>query len=244
MDALIESQILALWEAGRDCHPIDRGLRALAMAMPDATPQDIASRPVGWRTLALLRLRRATFGQHFAACADCPACGSAMAFEIDIAALLDTLPAPPEHTSAGTVFEAHGAAWRLPSSHDQARAAHAADSGEALAMLLRACRQGVPDDALLPQDAALDEIEARMEALDPAANIELSVRCVDCAHEWTIALDADACLWDDISACARGLLLDVHRLARAYGWTETQVLALGPGRRAAYLDLTDREAIA
>lgn len=243
MDALIESQILALWEAGRDSHPIDRGLRALAVAMPGETPLDIASRPVGWRTLALLRLRGATFGRRLAACADCPACGSAMAFDVDIAALLDTLSAPPEDASARPVFDAHGAAWRLPSSHDQARAAHAADSGEALAVLLRACRLGVPDDALLPRGAALEEIEMRMEALDPAANIELSLRCADCAHEWLVALDADACLWDDISASARGLMLDVHRLARAYGWTETQVLALGPGRRAAYLDLADREAI-
>ena len=32
-------------------------------------------------------------------------------------------------------------------------------------------------------------------------------------------------------------LADVHRLARAYGWTEDQVLALGPVRRAHYLSL-------
>ncbi len=239
MDALRESQILALWEAGRDCPPIDRGLRALALAMPDV---DIASRPVGWRTLALLRLRRATFGRRLAARADCPACGSAMAFDVDLAALLDALPAPPERASTEAAFDAHGAAWRLPSSRDQAHAAQAADCGEALTMLLRACRVGAPDDALLPQGAALEDIEARMEALDPAANIDLTLRCADCAHEWAVALDADACLWDDICGCARGLLLDVHRLARAYGWTEPQVLALGPVRRAAYLDLADREA--
>lgn len=237
MDALIESQILALWEAGRDSHPIDRGLRALAMAMPGAAVQELAARPVGWRTLALLRLRRDSFGQRLAACADCPACGSAMEFDVDLAALLGAMAEPPE----SPVFEAHGASWRLPSSRDQALAAHAADSAEALAILLRACRQGVADDAVLPQGAALDDIEARMEALDPAANIELSLRCVDCAHRWTVALDADACLWEDISARARALMLDVHRLARAYGWTEPQVLALGPGRRAAYLDLADRE---
>lgn len=240
MDALIESQILALWEAGRDCHPIDRGLRTLAVAMPGV---DIASRPVGWRTLSLLRLRHATFGARLAACADCPACGSAMAFDLDLAALLDTLPAPPERASAEPVFDAHGAAWRLPSSRDQARAAMAADNGAALAMLLRACRVGAPLDASLPQGVALDDIEARMEALDPAANIELSLRCADCTHAWTVALDADTCVWEDISLCARGLLLDVHRLARAYGWTEPQVLALGPARRAAYLALADREAL-
>lgn len=240
MNALIESQILALWEAGRDCHPIDRGLRALAVAMPDV---DMASRPVGCRTLALLRLRRATFGERLSACADCPACGAAMAFDLDLAALIDTLPAPPERACAEPLFDAHGAAWRLPSSRDQAHAAMAADSEAALALLLRACRVDTPPDASLPQGAALDEIEARMEALDPAANIDLSLRCADCAHAWTAALDADVCLWDDISLCARGLLRDVHRLARAYGWTEPQVLALGPARRAAYLALADSEAM-
>lgn len=240
MHALIDTQILALWEAGRDCHPIDRGLRALAVAMPGV---DIASRPVGWRTLSLLRLRGATFGPRLAACADCPDCGAAMAFDVDLAALLDALPAPPERASAEPMFDAHGAAWRLPSSRDQARAAMAADSGAALVALLRACRLDAPDDAALPRGAALDDIEARMEALDPAANIELSLRCADCARAWTVALDADACVWDDISLRARGLLLDVHRLARAYGWTEPQVLALGPARRAAYLELLDREAM-
>ncbi|WP_313494340.1 hypothetical protein [Achromobacter animicus] len=229
MNALIESQILALWEAGRDCHPIDRGLRALAVAMPDV---DVASRPVGWRNLALLRLRQATFGPQLAACADCPACGAAMAFDLDVAALLETVSAPPERASDEPMFDAHGAAWRLPSSRDQAKAAMAADSDTALAQLLRACRVGAPPDASLPQGAALDDIEARMEALDPAANIELSLRCADCAQAW-----------DDISLCARGLLRDVHRLARAYGWTEPQVLALGPARRAAYLELADSEAL-
>ena len=240
MNALIESQILALWEAGRDCHPIDRGLLALAEALPGV---DVASRPVGWRNLALLRLRQATFGPQLAACADCPTCGAAMAFDLDVATLLESVSAPPERASAEPMFDAHGAAWRLPSSRDQAQAAVAADSDAALALLLRACRVDAPPDADLPQGAALDDIEARMEALDPAANIELSLRCADCAHAWTVALDADACVWDDISLCARGLLRDVHRLARAYGWTEPQVLALGPARRAAYLELADSEAL-
>lgn len=240
MNALIESQMLALWEAGRHRHPIDRGLRALAVAMPGV---EVASRPVGWRTLALLRLRRATFGARLPACADCPACGAAMAFDLDLAALIETLPAPPERGSAEPMFDAHGAAWRLPSSRDQAHAAMAADSEAALALLLRACRVGAPPEASLPQGAALEDIEARMEALDPAANIELSLRCADCAHAWSAALDADICLWDDISLCARGLLRDVHRLARAYGWTEPQVLALGPARRAAYLALAGSEAM-
>jgi hypothetical protein len=45
-------------------------------------------------------------------------------------------------------------------------------------------------------------------------------------------------LWDDVQAYARGLLGQVHALARAYGWTEHEVLSLSPRRRAAYLEMT------
>jgi hypothetical protein len=34
----------------------------------------------------------------------------------------------------------------------------------------------------------------------------------------------------------------VHVLARAYGWTESEVLALGERRRAAYLELAEELA--
>jgi hypothetical protein len=36
------------------------------------------------------------------------------------------------------------------------------------------------------------------------------------------------------------VLGDVHELARAYGWSEPEVLALSPWRRAAYLALVRR----
>ena len=38
------------------------------------------------------------------------------------------------------------------------------------------------------------------------------------------------------------LLRDVDTLARAYGWTEEQVLALGDARRGAYLELVEGAA--
>ena len=46
-----------------------------------------------------------------------------------------------------------------------------------------------------------------------------------------------AFLWAEIHAWAQQLLRDVHTLAIAYGWSETEVLALPAARRRAYLDL-------
>ena len=50
-------------------------------------------------------------------------------------------------------------------------------------------------------------------------------------------LDLLDCAWTVVEAHARRLLGEVHRLARAYGWREHDVLALGAARRAAYLEL-------
>jgi hypothetical protein len=44
-------------------------------------------------------------------------------------------------------------------------------------------------------------------------------------------------LWMRLQLAAERLLLDVDALARAYGWSEAQVLALPPLRRAAYLQM-------
>jgi hypothetical protein len=42
-------------------------------------------------------------------------------------------------------------------------------------------------------------------------------------------------LLDSLSHWAERCLDQVHTLARAYGWSEAQILALSPVRRACYL---------
>ena len=45
-----------------------------------------------------------------------------------------------------------------------------------------------------------------------------------------------------MSARAPGLLRDVHRLARAYHWSEREILSLTLDRRLGYLLLLEEEA--
>jgi hypothetical protein len=85
--------------------------------------------------------------------------------------------------------------------------------------------------------ALIGELESRMEALDPAADIRLGMRCTDCGHVWDAVLDIGACFWDELGSRAHQLLESVHRLAGAYGWREAEILALSPARRAAYLNM-------
>ena len=51
------------------------------------------------------------------------------------------------------------------------------------------------------------------------------------------ALDAGGFVWAEIESRARRVLWEVHTLASAYGWSESESLALGDRRRAVYLEM-------
>jgi len=246
MRPLSATQLLALWDAGQTRHPIDRALLALALAMPEEVPDELADRPLGWREVNLLALRNATFGSALDGYAPCPCCGSLMEFSLDGAALLDELPAPPSEAR----IEFDGRQWRLPSSRDQAMIFDAPDAETAVRKLLERCRiDEIPapdgtaavnaknDPKIMASATLIGELESRMEAIDPAANIRLGMQCSDCGHIWEAVLDVGSCFWDELSTRARQLLESVHRLASAYGWREADILALSPARRAAYLNM-------
>jgi hypothetical protein len=80
-------------------------------------------------------------------------------------------------------------------------------------------------------------VEDALEAADPDADFTFDVRCEVCGLSGTPQLDAGQLLWDEVDACARTLLAEVHLLAGAYGWSESEILALSPERRASYVSM-------
>ncbi|MEO7598504.1 MAG: phage baseplate protein, partial [Opitutus sp.] len=90
--------------------------------------------------------------------------------------------------------------------------------------------------AQIPESAIPRIVDAMAEG-DPQANLSLDLKCPACAHAWSETFDIVEFLWTELDALAERLLREVHQLATAYGWTETDVLALSPQRRARYLDL-------
>jgi hypothetical protein len=78
-----------------------------------------------------------------------------------------------------------------------------------------------------------------MEALDPQADIRIALTCPQCGHGWNAQFDISGYLWTEIDQWAHQTLNAVHRLARAYGWSERDILELSPVRRQLYLGLID-----
>ena len=226
--------VLALWEQGRARHAIDRGLLLFAAARPELPADRLADLPLGQRNAALLRLRRCTFGPEIRAYVDCPGCGERM----ELALQVDMFLPPETLAQIGGELEADGFRFRLPTSRDLAALLDHSEADAAATHLLERCCVVRPDGAAASSlHGLLEKIEAGLEALDPSADIELSVVCGSCEHAWSAPFDIAAVLWDEVEARARALLGAVHTLARAYGWSERDVLALGEQRRSAYLDM-------
>jgi hypothetical protein len=232
MALLTPDRVLTLWEQGSRRHPIDRALLLFALAAPDTPAARLADLPLGRRNAALVALYEASFGSRLAAWLDCPACAERMEFATDTAAL----PRPADD-AARPFVEVQGMRFHRPTSRHLARLVEAAGAEAAARRLLLECADApgaLPrDDEAL--DALLDAVETALEAIDPCADMTVAVRCPACGHEGAAALDIAAILWEEIESRARRLLDDVHALARSYGWSEPQILALSEERRAAYL---------
>ncbi|MFC9503919.1 hypothetical protein [Streptomyces sp. NPDC057002] len=234
------ADVLATWESGLGQAPAGRAVLLHRAARPDlgGDQQALLSLPVGEREADLFALRRALFGERMQVRLDCSACGADMEFELDAGEFARTLAdrGDPLVRVAEDGWEVE---FRVPGVADLTAAARAADPrGVLLARcVVSAVREGETVSAdTLPVTVQRRIAEAARTA-DPGADVTLAIACPECGEPTRAELDIASYLWTELDAWARDLLLDVHLLATAYGWSEPEILALSPLRRRYYLEL-------
>jgi hypothetical protein len=233
MRAFKSLELLALWECGASRHALDRSALLCAWARPDLPADAIADLPLGEITASLLRLRSAWFGEPVNAHVDCEHCGERLELTVSVHDLLQ----PGMGSVSGEVVAA-GVRCRPPCLRDLAAVARERDAARAARQLLARCRLDTAgDEATVLSEVTLREVESALEEADPNADLAFDVTCEACGHLGTAQLDAGELLWDEIDAHGRALLREVHLLARAYGWTESEILGLSAERRASYLSM-------
>ncbi|WP_069814577.1 hypothetical protein [Streptomyces sp. TP-A0874] len=245
------AQLLTVWEAGLGRPGADRALLLHRAARPGAADGELLSVQVGEREADLYGLRRTLFGERMEVRVECGACGEPVEFDLSTDELAGQRAG---RTSGGherlRVTEGEWAVeFRLPTVADlDAVAGAGVDSSapDARRLLLARCllsaaRAGEPAPVerlpgVLPE-AVLRRISETAERADPTAEVTLKIACPECGETTPAELDITSYLWTELDAWARDLLLDVHLLAGAYGWSEPEILALSPLRRRYYLEL-------
>lgn len=233
--------LLHAWERGHGLSPTHQALLLLAAACPQRSFRDLAALPIGRRDRLLLHLRGRLFGPHLDSLLVCPECGERLELTVDVG---DVEASP----STGTTDEGHletgecTVRFRLPNSLDLIAAGSEQSHEQARLVLLQNCvlEARFGDTSMPPADlpvSAQTAIVDRLSALDPQADVRFSVDCPLCHHAWMAIFDIVTFLWQEVHDWAVRILDEVHTLATAYGWTESDILALSNRRRRQYLDM-------
>ncbi|WP_439603127.1 hypothetical protein [Devosia sp.] len=228
MRALAAADIVELAEAGQGRGPSFLALGILGRADPTI---DAAALTLGQRDAMLLAVRAQLSGPRLDFVSECPACGTVLemtlrAEQIGLGFTAQTA-AQTRQVRAGdaVITVAPLTAGAL------AAAEQLADPDSARRLLLKAAAPEAPED-----DEVLAAVEAAVEAMDPGLETGLDWSCPACAARWSEAVDVAALLAGEIAVRSRAVLADVAVLARAFHWSERDILALPAERRRFYLE--------
>jgi hypothetical protein len=249
--ALSASELLHVWERGDGRPSLEQGLLLLSVACPGVAPGDLARMPVGRRDAVLMELRHRTFGSALNGLAVCPSCGERVEVGFPLEALFAQHQMAPDLSLDPGQAETHKMstsgyelAFRLPTSADllPLAANSRPDPQAARQTLLEGCllaaeHQGQPVPAADLPAEVVEALVARMEELDPLADVILPLTCPACGNAWEVAFDIVSFFWAEINAWGERLVREVHTLASAYGWREADILAMTARRRQKYLEL-------
>lgn len=212
---------------------VERGL-LLASCLAETGPQA----PLGLRNERILALRERMFGPNLEAVAPCPHCDAFVEFSLRTEALTGL----SQEAAGRLVVDEYSIEYRLPDSVDIAYVARYGSEEVAAEELMRRCivratygTHEIPTE-MLPEPV-LSLLGEQMDGEDPAAAPSMGLTCPECGHVWSALFDVVGFVWREISTAARRCLVEVHELARAYGWTESDVFALSNARRRLYLEM-------
>jgi hypothetical protein len=241
MKAFSAQELLAIWENGLGKEPIQKALILLMAACPETSPESLAKLSIGQRDSLLLDLREQIFGQKLTGISICRSCGEKveLEFSIDEIRVTSEIEAAEESTISSNGYEVY---FRLPNSFDLADLDVADDlprsRDKLLERVILSANFGNEKTSLKDLPALIkDEVIKKMEQLDPQADIRMAMSCPSCGNQWQEILDIVSFFSSEINTWAYRILREVHILASAYGWQESEILIMSPMRRQLYLEM-------
>ncbi len=247
MRPLDPDRLVTLWERAEGEPPLERAVSILDAMDPGPGREAIAAWPLAYRDRCLFLAHAVQYGPRIEVRGRCGSCGTGIELAFVTEDLLSEDPARSEAAPSMLTHCGRRLLVRPPTSRDLLAVADLADPGRAL--LTQLVDQVEDGDGAAPSwpgtlagildgpaGAELTEaIEAHLRETQPLSEVMINARCPDCGTETPHLFDILDHVWRRIAAEARRLLWDVHLLARAYGWSGAEILALSPARRRRHI---------
>ena len=192
---------------------------------------DVLAWPVNLRLQGLLAVTIASFGPEWIWSTRCTAPGCEAAMDLSLA-LQDFLAADVAERVECKLADGRNLSVAVPTGRDQLDWLGEVAPGED-DMLRRLLPQGAVEEGLDLADRAA--IEQALVTADPLRTLEIETACPECGSDLTLPFDLEAACLARLAGLRPLLLDEVHMLASAYHWSESEIMAVPAARRAAYL---------
>lgn len=241
MRTLTEAELLNLWEDCIDRPLIETSLCLIGAASSDEEMSGIADFSIGQRDLMLLQLREWTFGSRIENMAVCPHCAERIEWENSVNDVRLQALLPQADKIFEVEIEEFRISFRLPTSRDLLSLQHHS-SQQGASELLNRCIVKVLNNNTVQATADLpiniiEQLNERMSREDPQADITMLLTCPSCSGQWESGFDILSYFWSEINSWARHMLQEIYILAKFFGWSERDILNIGPKRRRLYLEM-------
>jgi len=241
MQSISASRLLDIWERGSSDGPIQRAIFLLVAAFPEKSPMELAELCIGERDALLLAMREFIFGPVLNGSAVCPKCRERIEFDFDIESIKGHSSLKSSEDLSGEYGE-YRVRFRLPNTLDlEAISVHQEIKSARYQLLKRCLLESHHKESKIPLDSlpveVIDLVAADMGKLDSQGDLLFDLSCPVCGHNWQAIFDIVSFLWSEIAAWAQRTLREVHALALAYGWSESDILAMSARRRQSYLEM-------
>lgn len=225
-------ELLAVCTRDADERPFARSTRLASLGWPNAT---IDADTPGQRSERLLQLWRALIGRRMPCVTECDACATLLDVELDVDELLAAASSREARTTIELEWQGAHLRLRAPTLAELDAASRVSgEDNEALTWLMQICCEEA-----VPPAEALMKFSAALEQADPLGHLVLGITCPTCSAVSEPIVDPSALLWQGLQEFAERVINEVHVLARAYGWSERDILGLPTARRRQYLALVN-----
>lgn len=252
--------LLRAWESAGPAVPAARGAVLVREAGLAADLDAALNLPVDGLAGLVARLYAEQFGPAADAVLDCPACGASLDVAVPVGLVAAADDGATPEASDVTLPSGRRVRVRVPTTRDLLAVREENDVAAALLKRcvteVRGASEGRPwtdlsegpgvdrasdgppgADAPALDDADTAAVDAALEDLAGAAAVVVRAACPECGTSVSAPVDVAAFLWDRVDREAPAVLADIADLAASFGWSEAEILALTPARRASYLGL-------